>query len=257
MDQHERQKITAYISDCLKETLAARANTGPEPAFRKSLYFSACDAATAPNVAKAVRALGFQNFDFRIVVFDGHELEDPIFQKCNVEKRSGAKWTLVKEYLKPESCQDYEFIFVWDSDVDILTFSSDIFLDLLRRNQVQLAQPALTRDSHYTWELTLQRPERLGRYTDFVEIMVPVFRGDIWPNFWSWIDPEKNPWGYGYDLFARSYCRLSCMAIVDSQPVRHLNPLTDRPEAVKALSELEASLCDYQKSCVMSYLSLT
>ena len=61
----------------------------------------------------------------------------------------------------------------------------------------------------------------IGRYTDFAEILGFAFRGDLWERFWRLIEPDRNPWGWGYDEVAYAVCRFRKMAIIDGEVVRH------------------------------------
>jgi hypothetical protein len=61
----------------------------------------------------------------------------------------------------------------------------------------------------------------IGRYTDFAEILAFTFRGDLWERFWQLIEPDRNPWGWGYDEVAYAVCGFRRMAIIDCEVVKH------------------------------------
>jgi len=65
-------------------------------------------------------------------------------------------------------------------------------------------------------------PGAIGRFTDFVEQMAFVFQSDCWARFWGLLADEQNPWGWGYDEVAYSYCRFHRMAVVDAEVIKHL-----------------------------------
>ena len=135
--------------------------------------------------------------------------------------RSGAPVLALKNCLTPELCRRYEYVFIWMDDLDVMEFDPQHFLHILRRYHIEVAQPALSSDSVISHPMTgAARP--IGRYTDFVEIMAFVFRGDLWERFWRLIEPDRNPWGWGYDEVAYSVCGFRRLAIVDCEAIRHL-----------------------------------
>ena len=250
------EEVQRYLAECVRSTARHLSEAKSTKRTGKSLYFTACDKSTAPNVAALIESFGKEAFDYKIVLYDSHEPTADAFKGCELIRRPGHKLQLAKELLQPESCEQYDYIFVWDADIDISSFSVMRFLELLYCNKVQLAQPALTGNSFFTWELTLQRPDKPGRFTDFVEIMVPCFSVDAWRTFREMIYLDRNPWGYGYDLFAKTVCGFDSMAIVDSTPVRHLQPVHSRQDALDSLHELQKEMGSARISYVLSYLTM-
>ncbi len=250
------EEVRRYVTECVETTYRYLADAPGTLKTGRCLYFTACDESTSSNVEAVISTFGSERFDYKVVVYDDHTPAASAFGQCELIRRRGHKWILAKELLVPEICAAYDYIFIWDADIDITLFDVSRFLDLLYRNKLQMAQPSLTPDSYFTWELTVQRPDRPGRFSDFVEIMVPVFSAAAWVTFRDMIRLENNPWGYGYDLFAKSVCEFDAMGIVDCTPVRHLQPVHFRQEALDALEALQQELHPARISNVMSYLTL-
>lgn len=61
----------------------------------------------------------------------------------------------------------------------------------------------------------------MGRFTDFVQGIAPVFTGEAWARFWQLLE-EGNFSGWGYDMLARGYCGFQRMGIVDCEAITHL-----------------------------------
>jgi hypothetical protein len=184
---------------------------------------------------KLLKKFGHQDFDYVIFVYDDTTFNEPIYEQCKIIREAGAKWHFAKKYLTPEFCSKYIYIFVWDGDIDVETFSYKNFMDIVKRNNLEMAQPALaaTRDSrnYHNHLVTLKDASYpIGRYTDFVEVMIPVFRQDAWVKFWNMIEDDYNCWGWGYDFLAKSVCGYKNMGIVDCEAVTHTRP----PSASKA-----------------------
>jgi hypothetical protein len=169
--------------------------------------------------------------EFAVILFvwDGSRFNEAEFSSCQVVYRAGYnKWDFARELLTPDSCSHLEFLFIWDDDLDASRFDPEVFLSVMSENRLEVAQPALTHDSYFSHSITRQRPG-VGRLTDFVEVMAPVWTAAAWAKWYTMLTPE-NPWGWGYDLAARSACNYERMGIVDCTPVRHTKRVTCLPE---------------------------
>jgi len=188
----------------------------------KSLFASPVGDNAKDNLRKIVRRFGHTSFDFLLLVYDNSRYDEACFANCTVVyDRSPLFWQL-KKHLTPELCRKYEYVFIWMDDLDILDFDPENFLNILRRHGIEVGHPSLSANSVISHPIMAHRPDSLGRYTDFVEQMAMVFRGDCWSRFWDMISPTENPWGWGYDEAAYSYCGYRKMAVIDSETIRHL-----------------------------------
>lgn len=173
---------------------------------------------------KVIAKFGYSHFDYIFFVWDETRFDEDVFKPCRVIYEKGLKWFFIKKYLTPEFCRKYSYIFLWDDDLDVDRFDPMAFITIMKLNKLQVAQPALSADSHYTHPITLQQAGRIGRYVDFVEIMAQVFEANAWPRFWHLMRADGNYWGFGYDNLARAVCGYQNMGIIDCQPVRHTRP---------------------------------
>ena len=178
------------------------------------------------NMVRIIENFGRDDFDYFFFVYDDTSYGDEIFKPCKIIHEKGMKWKFAKKYLYPEFCEGYDYIFIWDDDINVDGFSCKRFMGIVKKNNLQMAQPALTKDSYFSLAITRKDPKsKIGRYTDFVEIMVPVFTREAWKYFWENIEDDYNHWGWGYDELAKSLCGYSNMGIVDEQPVKHSRPV--------------------------------
>lgn len=197
------------------------------PERARILFFSSVGAQGKPYLKKLVHRFRTERPDMRflIVSYDGTTLDDlPGPPSLRLIHEQGFKFGLAKKYISDEVIRQFDLVFVWDDDLDVQTFSLGGFLEIFCRHKFELAQPALTPDSAFSHEITLQRPGQIGRKTDFVEIMAPVFRAATWKKFSAMITPDIRM-GWGLDLLARSYCKIRRMGIIDATPVRHARPV--------------------------------
>lgn len=139
---------------------------------------------------------------------------------------NGLKWYYAKKYLTPDVVAKYDYIFYWDDDIDILDFNPVTACRIMDYYRIEMAQPALTRRSHSTHRMFYQNLNQGVRFTDFIEIMNPIFSVEAWIKFWSSMENSWNHWGWGYDDYAFNFCDFKSMAILDCLPVHHTKPIT-------------------------------
>jgi GR25 family glycosyltransferase involved in LPS biosynthesis len=144
------------------------------------------------------------------------------------ESRPGPKWPGIAALLAEHPCLFERYDAVWFPDDDLLADASSLnrlfaFFCAFRLN---LAQPALTRDSYFTWSTLLQQPGCHVRYNGFVEVMAPLFSREALrvcaPTF------SQSRSGWGLDWVWPTLCRragLGRIGIVDATPVRHTRPV--------------------------------
>jgi hypothetical protein len=145
----------------------------------------------------------------------------------------GHKWQLALRHLSPDTLAAYDFVFFWDDDIEIKEFDPRRFVEIMRCNALEAAQPAVESLYPLSHEITGQMPcpppwrmhdadptySIVGRLTNFVEIMVPVFSARAWREIYGYLQPD-NVSGWGYDLVP-----LGRRGIVDVLPVEHTRPV--------------------------------
>jgi hypothetical protein len=172
-------------------------------------------------VRRIVERFGHDSFDFLLLVYDDTTLAEKAFAHCRIVHDELPLFWRLKKYVTPQLCRAYEYVFIWMDDIDVLDFDPLNFLSVLRSHRIEAAHPALSPDSVVSHAVMERHGTPIGRYTDFVEILAFVFRGDLWERFWRLIEPDRNPWGWGYDEVAYSVCGFRRMAILDCETVRH------------------------------------
>jgi len=191
-------------------------------AHQKSLFVSPVGGDAKGNVRKIIERFGHASFDFLLLVYDDSRYEEDCFASCKVVYDKSPLFWQVKRRVTPDLCRKYEYVFVWMDDLDILDFDPQNFLQIVRGNKIEVAHPSLSADSVISHRVMVHQSDTVGRYTDFIEQMAFVFRGDLWQRFWELIAPDRNPWGWGYDEVAYSYCRFRKMAVIDAEVIKHL-----------------------------------
>lgn len=243
-----RKKIRAYN----------RAN--PEVLNRtgKNLYASPVGKEGKHFLKKIIERFGYSDFDYLIFAYDDEPFAEEIFNGCRIIRERGPRWYFMKTYITPELCSRYGYIFIWADDIDIQEFSWRNFLAIMQRNRLQVAQPALTPCSYISHKVTKADPRRkVGRYADFVEIMIPVFTAEAWAEYWKYIDPEINPWGWGMDDLAHSLCGFANQGVIDCEPVTHTRPVSSsRASAIEGGKRFIKKHSEHQLALRTSLMNL-
>lgn len=171
------------------------------------------------------------------------EADLPVPEGVRVIRDKGCKWQLAIRHLHPDHLAAYDYIFFWDDDLGIRDFDPLRFAKIMRTNRLDMAQPAIQSPHGLSHAITGHRPcpppwreqdgeatyPVVGRLTNFVEIMAPVFTREAWREFYGYLDPgNRSGWGYDFIPLARK-------GIVDAMPVVH----TREVRSIHAASEEE------------------
>ncbi|XP_034580778.1 uncharacterized protein [Setaria viridis] len=163
----------------------------------------------------------------------------------HVAAKGQTKWWFAKRFLHPDVVAEYDYVFVWDEDIEVDAFDPVRYLDVVRREGLEVSQPALDRRSEIHHAITaralaptadgVHRRVRNTRCGDgdgstgrppcagWVEVMVPVFSRAAWRCAWRMVQNDLiHGWGLDYRL---GYCaqgdRAVNVGVVDSQYVLH------------------------------------
>lgn len=142
--------------------------------------------------------------------------------------RKGSKMELLAGVMEENRDLLSKYDAVWLPDDDIRTNSTTIsrMFDLFHEEKLAIAQPALSRDSYYSHQITLKRRLLTLRYTTFVEMMVPLFRRDVLLELLPTFRANRSGWGiddwWCHEARANGWGRI---AIIDGVAVTHTRPI--------------------------------
>lgn len=193
----------------------------------------------------------FKNFDLLIDYYG----DEPDFYRNDGDyfyQNKGPRWP--GHYNLIESLGGFFFqydavCFIAD-DIDTNASTISNMFDLFSAYDLWLAQPALTKDSYFSHWITLENSSYILRYTNFVEIMVPIFSPYALKVCWETFRKVESGWGLDFlwpYLLDRPKNKI---AVLDSTPVKHTRPIK-AGNLYKNLNtspneELEKILKDYQ-----------
>ncbi|RCV10609.1 hypothetical protein SETIT_2G124000v2 [Setaria italica] len=160
----------------------------------------------------------------------------------HVSAKGQTKWWFAKRFLHPDVVAEYDYVFVWDEDIEVDAFDPVRYLDVVRREGLEVSQPALDRRSEIHHSITaralIQTEDGVHRRVTnsrcdgdskappcagWVEVMVPVFSRAAWRCAWRMVQNDLiHGWGLDYKL---GYCaqgdRAVNVGVVDSEYVLH------------------------------------
>jgi len=138
----------------------------------------------------------------------------------------GGKWDGLFETFKAfPSYEQYQH--VWLPDDDIATTGTDIskMFRLAKAQDLAVCQPSLTLDSYFSHFMFLTCAGFSLRYTNYIEIMIPCLKGDLFAQVLPLFEGTMS--GYGLDYI---WCRLPGAgrykaAVLDEISMHHTRPI--------------------------------
>lgn len=185
-----------------------------------------------PNTLKAFQKAGAS---FRFVNYD-ESFRDGI-PGAEVIHDRGGKWELAMRHLTPETVSDFDYLFFWDDDLLVDDFDPLRFVGIMRANRLSVAQPGIHSSYPLSHEITKAKStpavrrcgntghtQRIvGRLTNFVEIMAPVYTRNAWRELWPYLAPgNKSGWGYDYIPLGQKGV-IDVMSVIHTRPVQSLS----------------------------------
>ncbi|KAL8208917.1 hypothetical protein R6Q57_008329 [Mikania cordata] len=193
----------------------------------------------------------FLKNDFVVMVFHYDGIVDQwddlewALRVIHISAMNQTKWWFAKRFLHPDIVADYEYIFLWDEDLDIKQFNPDRYISIIREEQLDISQPALDpRKSEIHHQITVRQKNLKvhrryfkvrggGRCYEnstgppcygWVEMMAPVFSKAAWRCAWYLIQNDLvHGWGIDFQL---GYCaqgdRKQKVGVVDAEYIVHL-----------------------------------
>ncbi|MBZ5762950.1 hypothetical protein LAV84_25750 [Rhizobium sp. VS19-DR104.2] len=170
-----------------------------------------------------------RQFDVAVSYFGSDETK--LFPEANyVHRGKGGKWDGIYGFFKehPETLTIYEYFWFPDDDIRATTSDVNRLFAAGRSHGLLVYQPSLDRNSYYSHLITLQHPSFDLRYSNFVEIMVPVLSRAILAETLESLKDSKS--GFGMDfvwpkLAVELSGKLESVAILDSVTVCHTRPV--------------------------------
>jgi hypothetical protein len=172
------------------------------------------------NLVRLIDAEGFQEGEVALWALDG---EHPDLAAHTVGQGPGGRFALLRACMGALNPTDDTWWVLADDDVALPRKGLRRTAVVARDMALDIAQPAHTWNSYYTYPFTLARPLLVARQTDFVEIGPVVVVGPDGRAFLESLS-DVAPMGWGVDVrwSGGSRAGLVRLGIVDLVGMRHL-----------------------------------
>jgi hypothetical protein len=161
----------------------------------------------------------------------------------------GPKWVGLREYLRRwDGWRDYDYVWMPDDDIAVTQATISALFEVGHRVRLDLFAPALHEASYFAHYSTMRNSSFFGRWTGFVEIMMPVFSRAALEELVPTFDLSATGWGWGLDSLWPKLLGYRNVGVIDALPVLHTRPvgqLRDVELARRVLAESDAIMERY------------
>jgi len=169
---------------------------------------------------------GSKNFDL-LIDYYGDQPNRYLHDADYYMQSKGLKYPGIYRILNRLGQRLWDYEAVWFPDDDIGTDAQNIneMFRLFSTYNLWLAQPALTQDSYYSHDITVERNGVLLRYTNFVEVMVPIFSPYALKKCMHTFPYMRSGWGMDFVWPKLLGDPKNKIAILDRCSVTHTRPV--------------------------------
>jgi hypothetical protein len=167
------------------------------------------------------------NFDLVLIYYGDNELvaESNIKYTPYVYAAKGEKYHLIKSFIESniEFISNYTHIWIPDNDVLISTEDINRLFEMATQYQLSVCQPAM--EGYVSHEITKPVPNSILRYTNFVEVLAPLFDLESLLKIYKTFDLNYSSWGYDYLWSPLLDYPKDKIAIIDDIIMTHTKPV--------------------------------
>jgi hypothetical protein len=170
---------------------------------------------------------GNVDFDLVLLCYDNDEniCKDFIKYTPLVYMGKGEKYQLIKSFIVDniDFISNYDYVWLPDDDVNISTDDINKLFKTAKNFDLWLCQPSM--NGYVSHEITKPVKNSVLRYTNFVEVLAPLFNIDVLLKLYETFDLNYSSWGYDYLWpFLLSYPE-DKIAIIDNIIMTHVRPI--------------------------------
>lgn len=185
-----------------------------------------------------------RNYDIWVVYYGKNEEKYQKYSKKvdYIEKHKGSKFQNFYHIYntKYEELQQYERFFILDDDIIFETPDINKMFEISEKYNLDICGPTFKTNgsSKISHEITKQQPNNILRYTNFIEVNVPLFSRNALNKFMKYYDPILIGWGIDYlYIWALGKDRKRAYALVDS--ISCINPHDNNKNGKRELTILK------------------
>ena len=178
---------------------------------------------------------GKPNFDLFLLYF-GDGPDTAAADAKYYLRNKGFKWEhihLVAEKHR-DTVRQYDYIWCPDDDIACDTAGVNELFEIVRKYNVQLAQPAIS-EGEFAFKSLIQQRGNILRYSPYVEVMCPIFTQEAFFKLQDTFLENRSAWGLDW-IWPKRFAATE-MAIIDKVGVHHTGRL-GKGENYKLLAKL-------------------
>jgi hypothetical protein len=138
----------------------------------------------------------------------------------------GPKWSGLRTLLNSwDGWRSYDRIWLPDDDLLVTQDTITAMFAVSRQVGLDLFAPALHDASYYAHFSTMRNHSFTGRWTSFIEIMMPGFSAATLERLLPTLDLTETGWGWGLDPLWAHLLEHRNMGMIDALPVLHTRPV--------------------------------
>lgn len=149
--------------------------------------------------------------------------EDATYYTASKSIKYNSLFALIENY--KSIIFDYKAVWFPDDDLSTNCVNINKMFDLFSSYDLLLAQPALTKDSYFSHPITLRRETTKLRYTNFVEVMAPIFSIEALKMCYLTFPKSVSGWGLDFTWPKILDNPTDKIAILDETPIKHTRPI--------------------------------
>jgi hypothetical protein len=171
-----------------------------------------------------------QTFDLILIYYGRNEeiFSDYTKDAFMCIRQTGQKFPLIKSFIdkNPKLISGYEYIWLPDDDISISTHNLNKLFNIAREYNLQICQPAII-SAHGKIAHDITKPQKgcKLRYTNFVEVMMPLFDVKTLLFLRNDFDLSQSGWGLDASWSHRMNYPKNKIAIIDDIMALHTKPL--------------------------------
>ena len=168
-----------------------------------------------------------RNWDLAISIYDEGFQPDAAHAIDWVHRAGGGKWHGIHAFFEdnPEALERYDYFWLVDDDIETTPGDVDALFDYVAGHGLEIAQPALSADSHCSYLLTLRCPPFSHRQTNFVELMLPVLARPVLARVLPYCAENWSGRGIDWIWYRFASDKRRAAAIIDAIAMAHRRPL--------------------------------
>ena len=169
------------------------------------------------------------NFNFDVVfLYYGDDFkiaQNYLKYTSHIYSSKGTKFCLIKAFIQDnlEFISQYSYIWLPDDDVRIDTSEINRLFDFAKEWNLSICQPSM--NGYVSHEITKPVENSILRYTNFVEVLAPMFDLDSLLKVYKIFDENYSSWGFDYLWAYLLNYPQDKIAIIDDIIMTHTKPV--------------------------------